>query len=99
MEDKMSVKTINRRTLLKGLASIPVVTIVGTTANASAAQLSGDDATAKSVGYISKSSQNEERCGTCALYKGGSEASGRCPLFTSKEVNAVGWCKFWVVKG
>jgi hypothetical protein len=40
-----------------------------------------------------------QNCGNCALYQGGSAASGGCPLFAGKQVAAKGWCTAWAKKG
>lgn len=89
---------VSRRTMLKGLAAIPVVAIVGYTAIASAAPVTSDDPTAKALEYTDKSTMTGKICSGCALYQGGSEAMGPCPLFPGKEVAAAGWCKSWVAK-
>jgi hypothetical protein len=33
-----------------------------------------------------------QQCSNCALYQGGSDEWGGCPLFTGKQVKATGWC-------
>ena len=39
-----------------------------------------------------------QNCGNCALYQGGSAASGGCPLFAGKQVSAKGWCTAYAKK-
>lgn len=94
----MSLKNVNRRTLLKGLAAIPVVAAVGYTASASAEMVSADDATAKALEYTANSTKDGQTCSNCGLYQGGTAAQGPCPIFPGKEVAATGWCKSWVAK-
>jgi hypothetical protein len=89
---------MNRRTLLKGLASIPVVAAVGYHTAASAAAVSVDDPTAKSLEYTEKSTVDGQQCSNCGLYKGGDAATGPCPIFGGKDVAGAGWCKSWVAK-
>lgn len=89
---------LSRRTLLKGLASIPVMAAVGYHASASAEMVSPDDATAKALNYTEKSEQDGQTCANCKLYQGG-EKSGGCQIFAGKEVPAGGWCKSWVATG
>ena len=69
-----------------------------------------DDATAKSLGYVSETAKADktkfpkhnpaaEKCGTCALFQGkAGEAAGACPLFAGKQVSAGGWCSAWAKK-
>lgn len=94
----MSANDISRRTLLKGLAAIPVVAAVGYAAVASAEALSSEDPTAKALGYTPNSTTAGQSCSVCNLYQGGTAAMGGCPIFAGKEVAATGWCKSWVAK-
>jgi hypothetical protein len=95
----MSANDVSRRTLLKGLAAIPVVAAVGYAAVASAEALSSEDPTAKVLGYTPNSATAGQDCANCKLYQGGTAATGGCPIFAGKEVAAAGWCKSWVAKG
>lgn len=89
---------VSRRSLLKGLAAIPVVVAVGYSAIASAEALSTDDPAAKALGYTPNSATAGQSCANCSLYQGGTAATGGCPIFAGKEVAATGWCKSWVAK-
>lgn len=91
-------KQISRRSILKGMAAIPVIATIGFQGKASAAMLSVDDPTAKSLGYVEKSTVEGQNCANCNLYQGGSAAAGGCPIFPGKDVAAAGWCKSWVKK-
>jgi hypothetical protein len=93
-----SKKQVSRRTLLKGLAVIPVIGAIGYHGTASAAMLSPDDPTAKALAYTEKSTQEGKHCATCNFYQGGTAASGPCLIFPGKDVAATGWCKSWVKK-
>lgn len=96
----MKNKTHNkgRRTILKGLAGIPLIAIAGFHSSSYAAMVSADDPTAKALGYIAKSATKGQTCANCSLYQGGTAASGPCPIFPGKDVAAAGWCKSWVKK-
>ena len=88
-----------RRTLLKGLASIPVLAITGYHATAHAAMVSADDPTAKALQYTAKSTKDGQTCANCNLYQGdGSAAAGPCAIFPGKAVAGGGWCSAWVKK-
>lgn len=87
-----------RRSLLKGLAAIPVVAVVGYHPGARAEMVSADDPTAKALHYTDQSAEAGKSCGNCALYQGGSAAAGPCPIFPGKEVAAAGWCSSYVAK-
>jgi len=87
-----------RRAILKGLATIPVLTIAGYHPASHAAMVSEDDPTAKALAYTAKSTKEGQHCSNCNLYQGGSAASGPCPIFPGKDVAATGWCKSWVAK-
>ena len=88
----------NRRTILKGLVSIPVLAIAGYHSTAHAAMVSADDPTAKALSYTAKSTTEGQTCANCNLYQGGTAASGPCAIFPGKDVAAAGWCKSWVGK-
>jgi anaerobic selenocysteine-containing dehydrogenase len=89
---------VSRRSVLKGLAAIPVIAAFGYHGSASAAMVSVDDPTAKALQYTEHSTEAGKSCSTCNLYQGGAAASGACPIFPGKEVAATGWCKSWVAK-
>jgi hypothetical protein len=89
---------VSRRTVLKGLAAIPVIAAVGYHGSASAEMVSADDPTAKALQYTEHSTEAGKHCGNCNLYQGGTAASGPCPIFPGKDVVATGWCKSWVAK-
>ncbi len=89
---------VSRRSVLKGLAAIPVIAAVGYHIRASAEMLSADDPTAKALEYTEHSTQEGKSCSNCNLYQGGNAASGGCPIFPGKEVAATGWCKSWIAK-
>ena len=93
-----SKNQISRRTVLKGLAAIPVITVVGYHGGASAAMVSTDDPTAKALEYTEHSTHKGQSCANCSLYQGGTAASGPCPIFPGKDVAAAGWCKSWAAK-
>ena len=95
---KNQIHNKGRRTILKGLFAIPVVTIAGFQSTANAAMLSADDPTAKALAYTDKSTTEGQSCANCNLYQGGTAASGPCPIFPGKDVAAAGWCKSWVAK-
>jgi len=94
----MKSTKIDRRTLLKGLAAIPVVAAVGYASTAAAEAVDVNDATAKALEYTEKSTKEGQHCATCGLYQGGTAASGPCPIFGGKDVKATGWCRSWVAK-
>lgn len=67
------------------------------------------DPQAKALAYVADATKVDkakapkyaagQNCGNCALYQGGSAASGGCPLFAGKQVAAKGWCTAWAKKG
>ena len=87
----------SRRTILKGLVSIPVLAIAGYQPASYAAMVSADDPTAKALSYTEKSTTEGQTCANCSLYQGG-DAAGPCPIFPDKDVAAAGWCKSWAPK-
>jgi High potential iron-sulfur protein len=89
---------LSRRSVLKGLAAIPVIAAFGYHPGASAEMVSPDDPTAKALQYTEHSTEADKHCGNCNLYQGGAAATGPCPIFPGKEVAAAGWCKSWVAK-
>lgn len=85
---------------------LQAVTVAGATlvvAEASAqAMVDEKDPQAAGLGYKADATKVDkakapkyaagQNCGNCALYQGGSAASGGCPLFAGKQVAAKGWC-------
>lgn len=88
-------KMMNRRTLLKGLAAVPVVAAVGFSSSASAEALSPDDPKAKALGYTTQSAKEGQHCSNCNLFSEGN----KCSIFPGKTVNPNGWCKSWIGQG
>lgn len=86
---------ISRRTLLKGIAIMPVAMAAMHSNVVIAEDVSLDDPTAKAVGYIVKSATKGQDCSNCNFYKGGKAAKGPCLIFGGKDVAAAGWCKTW----
>ena len=103
-----------RRILKIGLAATAAVATLGLTthsreAKADAPVLSESDPQAVALGYHTDSSKvdaskykthtADQSCSTCQLYAGAAgSASGPCPIFGGKIVNAHGWCTAWVKK-
>ena len=87
-----------RRSILKGIASIPVIAVAGYHGTAHAGLLSVDHPTAKALQYTTKSTVEGKTCANCNLYKGGDAAQGACVIFPGNDVLATGWCKSWVAK-
>ena len=94
-----NVKTnLARRQLLKGFVAIPFVTLAGYHSSASAEMLSVDDPFARSRNYVRSSSVTGQSCANCKLFvKKGSE-SGRCAIFSGKEVANTGLCDVWIAR-
>jgi flagellar biosynthesis GTPase FlhF len=40
-----------------------------------------------------------QQCSNCALFQGGSEPWGACPIFAGKMVKSTGWCSAYVAAG
>ena len=101
MKNKKTDQT--RRSFLKGMAAIPLVTFAGyqTAAQAGAhgIMLSVDDPTAKALGYEETSAVAGKNCANCNLYTGTEgETSGPCAIFPGKAVTAAGYCNSWIPK-
>ncbi|MDJ0832192.1 MAG: high-potential iron-sulfur protein [Gammaproteobacteria bacterium] len=97
-------KTDNaRRSFLKGIAAIPVVSIAGFQTAAQAGghgtMLSVDDPTAKALGYVETSVVAGKNCANCNLYTGAvGSTKGPCAIFPGKMVTAAGYCNSWIPK-
>ncbi|MGM0594490.1 MAG: high-potential iron-sulfur protein [Pseudomonadota bacterium] len=85
-------KMINRRTLLKGLAAVPVVAAVGFHGTAAAAELDPNDPKAKALEYTKSSPNADQTCSNCNLFQDGN----KCSIFPGNTVAPGGWCKSWV---
>lgn len=98
----------SRRRLLKrvalGAALAPFGWRYATTVAAEAPLVSADDATAKSLKYVTDVSQAHDakpgsKCANCALFQGApGAAQGPCQLFPGKAVKSSGWCSAWTAK-
>lgn len=94
-----SVKNkLSRRTLLKGMAVLPVVSFAGIQSAQAADLVSPDDPTAKALGYVEASVVDGKNCANCSLYVDTGGASGPCAIFPGKEVLGAGYCNSWVPK-
>ena len=110
----MSVKQkFTRRTLLKSVAVIAPVSVVGcaTTQGLDKPLLRADDPVARALLYYPNSNnvpadhplaathQINQRCENCVLAR--EEVNPgiyRCPTFPGKLVNGTGWCSIWAAK-
>ncbi len=86
---------ISRRTLLKGIAVMPVAMGIMHSTSAVAADVPVDDPSAKALGYTLKSTTKGQTCSNCSFYKGGKAAKGPCLIFGGRDVVGAGWCKTW----
>lgn len=97
MKDQKTDKS--RRSLLKGIASLPVLAVTGYQIPARAEMLGVDDPTAQALGYVEASATDGQSCTNCALYSGAADAAaGPCAIFPGKDVSATGWCRSWNLK-
>ena len=91
----------NRRSFI--IMSVAGLTTLSTNKLAQAqAMVSLADPQAVALGYNSDATKVDkskfpkysapQACANCALYQGGSSASGACPLFAGKQVSSKGWC-------
>lgn len=65
----MTHAKVSRRTVLKGLAAIPiVVATIGCSTTASAEALSLDDPLAEAMGYVEQSATQGQHCANCNLF-------------------------------
>ena len=89
---------LSRRTLLKGMAVLPVVSFAGVQSAQAADLVSVDDPTAKALGYVEASPVDGKNCANCNLYVDTGRESGPCAIFPGKEVLAAGYCNSWIAK-
>lgn len=89
---------LSRRSVLKGIAVMPLAAAMGYHTLARAEDLSVDDPLAQSMGYVTESATEGQSCANCQLYQGGDAPKGACLIFAGKEVVSTGWCKSWTKK-
>ena len=97
------LRNITRRTLVqRGLiasALVPVAGLFISTAYSESPALDSSDATAKALGYVTKSAKPDANCANCSLFQGKSgDAMGPCTIFPGKSVASAGWCMSWAKK-
>jgi High potential iron-sulfur protein len=97
-------KDITRRALVRGgliagaLAPIAGF-LVNTRAYGDSPALDPSEPTAKTLGYVTKSTKPDANCGNCSQFHGkAGDASGPCTIFPGKSVASAGWCMSWVKK-
>lgn len=99
----------NRRQFLKSIPFMVAASAVCVPGMAHAqAKVEEKDAQATALGYkidttkVDKAKYPKhdvsQHCGNCALYQGGTAATGACPLFVGKVVENKGWCSAWAKK-
>jgi hypothetical protein len=103
-----SMRTLNRRALVKSLAAAAAAAAVLRGAKARAADLphlNVKDPQAIKLGYVENATEVDakkypayvkgSRCDNCLLLQGSSGAYRPCNLFPGKLVSAAGWCTGW----
>lgn len=100
----------SRRIFLKCISQIAAISAVGLPLASQAAMTKVDenDPQAMALGYKDDTKQVDAKkfpnhdvsqsCGKCQLYQGGNAASGPCPIFAGKTVEATGWCSAYSKK-
>lgn len=97
----------NRRVFVLSVATGAAL-LTATRPAAAQAMVSESDPQAVALGFVADASKVDKskhpkfvagsRCGNCALYQGGANAKGGCPLFAGKQVSANSWCNSYVKK-
>ena len=85
-----------RRTLLRGIAVVPLAGVLLPTRIAFAITLEETDTQAAALGYKKVSTVEGKNCANCKLWKGGTAEMGACTLFPGKDVARGGHCNSWV---
>ena len=104
------MNSTNRRVFFMQIAAGGSL-LAGTRAMAQAAlpHLDEKDPQAVPLGYVKDTTKadakkfpkhtKDQKCVNCQLYQGKpKDASGLCPLFAGKQVEANAWCSAWVKK-
>jgi hypothetical protein len=98
------LRNITRRTLVqRGLIASALVPVAGlfisTAGYSESPALDSSDATAKALGYVTKSAKPDASCANCSLFQGkAGDAMGPCTIFPGKSVASAGWCMSWAKK-
>jgi len=104
----MTFHKTTRRQFLKGLLAGALLPAAILPARAALPALAEDDATAKSLGYVTAATRAQKdaafrkgsSCASCALYQAAQEEGGQapCAIFPGKAVAKGGWCRAWAQK-
>lgn len=101
--------SMNRRTFVIH-STLGAAALAATQARAAdvPAQVDEKDPQAVAMGYKADAAKVDktkfpkyaagQKCGNCALYQGGKEAWGVCPIFGRKQVSTNGWCNAYAKK-
>ena len=95
---------LSRRNVLRltgcTVAMVPLSSILGSRAMAAdMPDVDPADPAAMGLGYVHASETADQNCSNCQLYTGvDGDEWGPCGIFPGKNVNAMGWCKAWVMK-
>jgi High potential iron-sulfur protein len=104
-------KTVNRRSLLKSLATAAAAAAFFRSDKSRAAglpHLDAKDPSAVALGYVENATQVDakkyptfvkgSRCDNCLLLQGSGGDYRPCNLFPGKLVSASGWCSGWTAE-
>ena len=94
------MSTVERRSLISTVATIPLSAVVPTVAGTEQLSiLKESDPVARALEYVLPTRISEQSCSSCQLYQGGVNPDwGTCGIFPNNCVNATGWCKSWIPK-
>jgi hypothetical protein len=99
MHRKFTRRDLVKGSLLSGALASVAALFASTAAYGGAPALDPTEPTAKALGYVTKSTKPESRCGNCTQYQGNAaDALGPCAIFPGKSVTSAGWCTAWAKK-
>ena len=96
--------TVNRRQFVQIVSAASIgATWLAATGSAMAGghlpKVDPNDAQAKGLKYTHESTNPDQRCNNCQLYKGAADSAwAECQIFPGKEVAGKGLCSAWVKK-
>jgi high potential iron-sulfur protein len=97
--NQILTRRILAKAALAAVAFAPLARLSVGTAFADPPALDPGDPTAKALGYVTKSTKPDSKCGNCAQFQGkAADATGPCTIFPGKSVASSGYCMSWAKK-
>jgi High potential iron-sulfur protein len=99
MNENITRRALVKGGLIAGVLAPAAIFSISPSASAASAAVDPNDPAAKALGFVTKSTKPDQKCGICNQFQGkAGDSEGPCTIFAGKTVVATGWCMSWVKK-